>query len=88
MKLIYEYSFQKYDKRYLAIVDFTENETERRMLWVNDCGKRIMEILQEDISKEELIKKMLEYYSGEPEVIEASVNKFLKQLSEAGLLID
>lgn len=87
MKLKYKYSFQKYDERYLAIVDFLENETERRMLWVNECGKTIMEFLQDDITNDDLIKSVKERYSGDDAAIEKAVGDFVKQLSEADLII-
>ena len=88
MKLKYEYSFQKYDNRYLAIVDFTETETERRMIWVNESGKLMLEQLNEEITREALIKAVKAHYAGDDAVIEAAVDSFIAQLSEAGLLYD
>ena len=86
MKLKYSYSFQAYDDRYLAIVDFTKTETERRMIWVNECGKIILEHLNEEITKEELIKAVKARYAGDDSVIETAVETFVNQLSEVGLL--
>lgn len=88
MKLKYSYSFQAYDDRYLAIVDITETETERRMIWVNECGKIILEHLNKEVTKEELIKAVKERYTGDDSVIETAVDAFINQLSEAGLLDD
>lgn len=86
MKLKYTYSFQEYDDRYLAIVDFLENDRERRMLWVNECGKSIMEFLQNEITEDELNRLMIEKYSGDITTIKASVSSFVKQLSAANLI--
>ena len=88
MKLKYSYSFQEYDGRYLAIVDITETETERRMIWVNECGKIILEHLNEEITKEELIEAVKVRYAGDDSVIETAVDSFINQLSEACLLDD
>lgn len=88
MKLKYKYTFQEYDDRYLAIIDFTDGAEDKRLLWVNRCGKAIMEFLMEDISRENLINAITEQYSGDKEVIESSVDTFIKQLSEANLLMD
>ena len=87
MKLRYEYSYQKYNDRYLAVVDFTETETERRILWVNDCGKTILELLQKEMTSEELIKAITERYSGDRTIIEKTIDSFIKQLSENGLIV-
>lgn len=88
MKLKYKYSFQEYDNRYLAIVDFLETEDERRMLWVNECGKMIMELLHTDITRFGIINALTERYSGDVTAIETTVDDFIKQLSDAGLLIN
>ena len=88
MKLKYSYSFQAYDDRYLAIVDFTKTETERRMIWVNECGKTILEHFNEEITKEELIEAVKARYTGDDSVIETAVDTFINQLSKAGLLDD
>lgn len=87
MKLKFEYSFQKYDDRYLAIVDFLAHEEERRMLWVNECGKTIMEFLHKDISREELLGALRDKYDGDAAAMETAVDAFLKQLSDAELLV-
>ena len=86
MKLKYTYSFQEYEDKYLAIVDFIENDKERRMLWVNECGKSIMELLQNEITEDELNRLMIEKYSGDTTAIKASVSSFIKQLSAADLI--
>lgn len=88
MKLKYAYNFQAYDDRYLAIVDFTETETERRMIWVNECGKMILEHLNEEITREKLIEAVKARYAGDDSIIESSVDTFISQLSKAGLLDD
>ena len=88
MKLKYSYSFQAYDNRYLAIVDIAETEIERRMIWVNECGKIILEHLNEEITKEELVKAVKARYAGDDSVIETAVDSFINQLTEAGLLDD
>lgn len=86
MKLKYSYSFQEYDNRYLAIVDISETDTERRLLWVNGCGKTIMELLGNEISRDDLIHALTEKYNGDTAVIENAADAFIKQLSDAGLL--
>ena len=88
MRLKYTYSFQEYEDRYLAIVDISEIETERRLLWVNSCGKTILELLQYEITREDLINALSEKYAGDVGEIETSVDSFLKQLVKAELIID
>lgn len=86
MKLKYAYSFQEYDDKFLAIVDFLDTDSERRMLWVNECGKTIMELLHTDITRDELINALAERYSGDIDVIKETADSFVKQLSDVGLI--
>lgn len=88
MKLKHKYSFQKYENKYLAIVDFTEINDDKRLLWVNECGKAVMELLQDEMTKEELVKKISEKYVGDAKVIEKSVGEFIEKLITEGLLLD
>ena len=86
MKLKYDFCFQKYDDQYLAIADYPEDENKKKLLWIDDVGKDIMELLVNDLSFDELIFAIKNIYSGEDDVIKSGVNEFIKKLDEADLL--
>lgn len=87
MKLKYKYTFQKYEDKYLAIVDFLEEDKEKKLIWVNECGKIIMELLHDDMSKEDLIFQLNKKYTGDSDMINKAVDDFTNKLKEADLLI-
>lgn len=53
---------------------------------LSGAGADIWKHLQKDISKEELIDRLLEEYDVEREVLTKDVESFLQKIGEAGLL--
>lgn len=57
------------------------------MITLNETGKFIWELLENDITKEEIVNKMLEAYEGvTKELIENDVDKFISKLMEDNVL--
>ena len=57
------------------------------MITLNETGKFIWELLENDITKEEIVNKMLEVYEGvTKELIENDVDKFISKLMEDNIL--
>lgn len=57
------------------------------MITLNETGKFIWELLENDITKEEIVNKMLEAYEGvTKELIENDVDKFISKLMEDKVL--
>ena len=57
------------------------------MITLNETGKFIWELLENDITKEEIVNKMLEVYEGvSKELIENDVDKFISKLMEDNIL--
>lgn len=59
------------------------------MIRLNKTSKTIIELLQNDeLSKEELVDKLLEKYDAPKETITKSVDMFIEELSKTVILID
>lgn len=71
----------------MAIPDYPEKEKDLAILWVNDIGKEIMEILKDDISFERLVETLKERYIEDDVNIEKCVNEFLDNLEKEKFLI-
>lgn len=56
------------------------------MITTNEVGAFIWECLQEDVSKEELLEKVLEEFEIDRETAEQDVGQFLENLDELGLM--
>lgn len=87
MRLKYDFSFQQYDDKYMAIADYEASEEDLRLLWVNAVGKETMQLLQDDISLDEVIAALKERYQADGDAIDASVKKFIDEIDSAGLLV-
>ena len=63
-----------------ALVDF------KAIITLNETGAYLWELMQEDVSKEQLVEKILEEYNAEKDVVSADVEEFISVLEGKGLL--
>lgn len=84
MKLKDNYTTQQVADVYLAMAQNKENQN--RVLRMNRTGARILELLQEEISEEQITAQLIQEFEGEPEAIQASVRRFVGQLKENDLI--
>lgn len=63
-----------------ALVDF------KAIITLNETGAYLCELMQEDVSKEQIVEKMLEEFDAEREIISSDVEDFISVLEEKGLL--
>ena len=56
------------------------------VLNVNEEAMRIIELLREETTEENIVAQLLKEYEGEKEEIAAYVHKYIEQLTEEGLL--
>lgn len=87
MHLKYDFLFQEYDDRYMAIPEYTGKENDLEVLWVNDIGKEIMEILKDDITFDCLVETLKNRYIEEDISIEKCVKEFLDSLEKENFLV-
>lgn len=83
-----KYTFEKMelDDEIIA-VPVGENGTDlHAVLNVNEEAMRILELLQEEITEEQIVAQLLKEYSGDKEEIAPLVNAYICQLRQEGLL--
>lgn len=52
---------------------------------VNEVGLRVLELLREQVSVEQIIAKVTAEFDAEPETVEADVLRFIDQITERGM---
>ena len=71
----------------IVAVPVGENASElHAVLNLNEEAMRILELLQQETTEDEIMNALLKEYTGDPEEIRAYVRQFLKKLEEEGLL--
>ncbi len=71
----------------IVAVPVGENASElHAVLNLNEEAMRILELLQQETTEDEIMDTLLKEYTGDPEEIRAYVRQFLKKLEEEGLL--
>lgn len=58
------------------------------MLTLNDTGVFFWNLLSEDITKEEMIEKVLSEYDIDRDTVSSDIDEFLSKLNEKGILED
>lgn len=57
------------------------------LIWLDETGKEIIELLKTDISEEELISRLTENHHASRDAVKNAVDRFLAILNENDLLI-
>lgn len=86
MKLKYRMAIQHVGSKWFAVALGEDAKKCNVMIHLNETGSRIMELLQEERTEEELEQAILADYEGDEQLIRGSVRAFVEQLSKEGLL--
>lgn len=87
MQLIKDHILRKVGKN-IVLVPFSDRETDfDGMIVLNQTGEFICRKLEQDISREELIRNLAEEYDENIETVEKDTDVFLAQLAECHMLI-
>lgn len=87
MQLIKDHILRKVGKN-IVLVPFSSRETDfDGMIVLNQTGEFICRKLEQDISREELIRNLAEEYDENIETVEKDTDVFLAQLAECHMLI-
>ncbi|MGN0172911.1 MAG: PqqD family protein [Acutalibacteraceae bacterium] len=71
---------------YIALATGELSKTYNGSLTLNSSAKFLFDNLQNDITKEELIQKMIDNYDVDSKTAESAVNKFITKLEEENLI--
>ena len=83
-----KYTFEKMElDGELVAVPVGENAAElHAVLNLNEEAMRIIELLREETTEENIVAQLLKEYAGEKEEIAAYVHQYIEQLTAEGLL--
>lgn len=86
MKLKYRFEKMEIDDEIVA-VPVGENASElHSVLNLNEVAMRILELLHEETTEEELVSQLLLEFEGEKTAVEKAVQSFVAQLSQENFL--
>lgn len=86
MKLKYKISVNSIADQNIGVAVGKDALIFKNLLFLNKTGKKILELLNEEVSRDMIIHIMLETYAGDEKNIENEVNSFIDQLVELGLV--
>ncbi len=86
MRLKEDFILHNTGEEYVIVAVGKAAEHFHGLVHLNSVGGKIVEFLKEDISEEELIKKMLEIYDVDYETLEKDVKAILSKLKEANIV--
>ena len=87
MKLKYEMSMMEIDGDKMA-VPLNSAESFRGVLQFNETAGRIIELLQEETTEEQIVQTLLDEYEATPERIKTNVESVLSDLRKYNLLVE
>ena len=86
MKLKYQMVLQQVGTQWFAVAVGDNARECNGMLTLNETGSRLIELLQQEHTEEELEQLVLDEYEGDEQQIRQSVRDFVKQLQDAGMM--
>lgn len=86
MKIKNGYVLKNFADKYIAVAADDSADNAKVLVTLNGSGAYAWQLLQEDITYDEAIKKLLDKYNASEEVIRADFDEFLGVLRESALL--
>lgn len=76
------------DDDYITIFTSEKADEFHGMMRSNATAKFILECLNEETSREDILKTMMEKYDGKPEEMQEDIEKVLIELRKTGMLLE
>lgn len=86
MKLKYQFVFQPIGDIYMGVPVGDSAKQFHGMMQLNEVGYDIVSLMTEDISREEIVEKILEMYDVDREIADLYVNDVISYLEEQEVL--
>ena len=86
MKLKYQFVFQPVGKTYMGVAVGDSAKQFSGMLQLNEVGYDIVSQMTEDISRDEIVDKMLNIYDSDRETVSKYVDEVVEYLTENEVL--
>lgn len=88
MKLKCDFNYMQVAGRDVAVPVGEVSLPHDAVLFLNGVARFILKCLSQDITREELLTKLIDNYSADRQVIEKAMTDFLKELEKLGLVVD
>ena len=88
MKLKYQFIVREVKDRFVAVAVGDNADDFHAIIKVNKTGKVMLELLKDDITKEEMLAKLAERYDAPEELLSSEMEKFLGVLRENSVLVE
>lgn len=86
MKLKYQFVFQPLGKTYMGVAVGESARLFHGMLQLNEVGYDIVSLMREEISRDEIVAKLLEIYDTDSQTASDYVNQVVEYLDEQDVL--
>ena len=86
MKSKYTFEKMELDGEIVAVPVGDSAEKLREVITLNEEAMRILELLREETTEEDIVAQLMKEYEGEKEEISALVSAYIEQLRQEGLL--
>lgn len=87
MKLKYQFVFQPVGDTYMGVAVGESATQFSGMLQLNDVGYDIVSMMTEDVTKEEVVDKLLDIYDADRDTVMQYVDEVMDYLKAEGVLI-
>ena len=86
MKLKYKFAIEKIGSKFIAVTVDEDAEKYRAAIKLNEYGMMLIQLLQTDVSKEDLKDRMQPFFN-DAAALEVEIDKFIKVLDSQGLIV-
>lgn len=87
MKLKYRFAIEKIGEKFVAVTIDEDAGKYKNALRVNEYGMMIIKTLKKDVSREEILEKLSDYFVGDDK-LEEKVDNFITVLKNENLLTE
>ena len=88
MKLKYNLQVNEVAGQFIAVALGEDSKKCKNIIFLNKVGSYILQLLFEEITRNDIITSVLAHYEGNPDVIRSETIEFLDKLKDLGLLSD
>ncbi len=88
MKLKSDYVLRAFSGKYIAVSVNDSDDNNNVFITMNKSSAFVWELLQNEISYEEVLSKIIEKYSIDEVTAKADLDEFIDKLKEAGVLYE
>lgn len=86
MKLKYKFTIQELSDFYAAVPIGSPAPEFNGILRINQTGKDILELMQNEITEKEIVQSLMHKYNADEAEVYTQVQKFIKTLRKSGIL--